>query len=148
MTTNIVLKSQNSMSYVSGKAVFKMNWATFLEDPNAEYLVSFSYITELTNTLDATDLYTLSLDNIGLLKTIQGGEYNSSTSTDIGWVKTEELHSAAAEHRLRADYCTNPPVSLVGRPTQDILEIALRDLTGTLMQKTPQFVLFLRFEKK
>lgn len=146
MTTNIVLKSQNSMSYVSGKAVFKMNWATFLEDPNAEYLVSFSYITEVDATLNEDDLYVLSLDNIGILKNIQGGEYNSSTSTEIGLIYSEEPHSSHA--RLRAEYSTNPPVSLVGRPTQDILEISLRDLTGALMQKTPQFVLFLRFEKK
>jgi hypothetical protein len=145
MTTNIVLKSQNSMSYASGKAVFKMNWATFLEDPNSEYLVSFSYISEVNNTLDEDDLYVLSLDNIALLKNIQGGQYNSSTSTEIGIIYSEEPHSSHT--RLKADHSTNPPVTLYGRPTQDILEISLRDLTGTLMQKTPQFVLFLRFEK-
>ena len=60
MTTNIVLKSTNSMSYASGKATFKMNWATFLEDPNSEYLVSFSYITEVDATLNEDDLYVLS----------------------------------------------------------------------------------------
>lgn len=145
MTTNIVLKSTNSMSYASGKATFKMNWATFLEDPNAEYLVSFSYITEVDATLNEDDLYVLSLDNIALLKNIQGGEYNSTTSTEIGLIYSEEPHSSHA--RLRAEHSTNPPVTLYGRPTQDILEISLRDLTGTLMQKTPQFVLFLRFEK-
>jgi hypothetical protein len=147
MTCNLVLKSEDSISYAAGKAKFKMNWAQFLADADAEYKVTFSFITELTINLDADDLYILALDNIGTLKTIQGGEFNSSITKEIGWVKPEELHAAGAEHRLTASFTDNPPVNLVGRPTQDILEIAFRDLTGVLVQKTPQFVLFLRFEK-
>ena len=148
MTTNLVLRSQNSLSYASGVAKFKVFWNQFLEDPYAEYLVSFSFITELTIDLDSADLYTLSLDNIGTtMKNIEGGNLNSGTSREIGWVKTEELHAGGAEHRLRADYTSNPPVNIVGRPNSNILEVAFRDLDGVLSAKTPQFLLFLRFEK-
>jgi len=146
MTTNLVLRSQNSMSYASGKAQFKVHWAQFLEDPRGEYLVSFSFISEVNNTLDETDLYVLSLDNIGTtLKNIEGGNYNSATSREIGFILSEEPHSSHA--RLRADYAFNPPVNIVGRPDADVLEVSFRDLTGALSAKTPQFVLFLRFEK-
>tara|TARA_R110000751_G_scaffold10751_2_gene38857 strand:+ start:761 stop:1138 length:378 start_codon:yes stop_codon:yes gene_type:complete len=124
-----------------------MNWAQFLADSDAEYKVSFSFITDADSTLAQTDLYVLALDNIGTLKTIQGGEYNSSITKQIGYVFPTKEPSSAPHARLRCDFSTNPPVNLIGRPTQDILEIALRDLTGTLLQKTPQFVLFLRFEK-
>ena len=143
MTCNVVLKSEDSISYASGKAKFKMNWAQFLAD--AEYKVSFSFITEVDANIDEDDLYILALDNIGTLKTIQGGALNSSIGKEIGIIYSEEPHSSHA--RLKADFSTNPPVNLIGRPTQDILEIAFRDLTGTLLAKTPQFVLFLRFEK-
>lgn len=146
MTTNLVLRSQNSMSYASGKAQFKVHWAQFLEDPRGEYLVSFSFITEVNNTLNETDLYVLSLDNIGTtLKNIEGGNYNSATSREIGIIYSEEPHSSHA--RLRADYSTNPPVNIVGRPDADVLEVSFRDLDGNLSAKTPQFLLFLRFEK-
>jgi len=147
MSVNVVLKSSDSISYGSGKAIFKMNWGSFMTDTDAEYKVSFSFITELTNALASSDLYVLDLGNIGILKCIQGGQYNSSITNQLGWVLPEELHAGGAEHRLRASYTDNPPATLVGRPTQDILEINFRDLTGTLSQKTPQFVLFLRFEK-
>lgn len=145
MTCNLVLKSSDSISYASGKAKFKMNWAQFLADADVEYRVSFSFITEVDATLNQDDLYVLALDNIGTLKTIQGGEFNSSIGKEIGMIYSEEPHSSHS--RLRAEFSTNPPVNLIGRPTQDILEIAFRDITGTLLAKTPQFVLFLRFEK-
>jgi len=146
MTTNLVLKSQNSLSYASGVAKFKVFWNQFLEDPYAEYLVSFSFMSEVNNTLDETDLYALSLDNIGTtFKNIEGGELNSGTSREIGLIYSEEPHSSHA--RLRADYSTNPPVNIVGRPNANILEVAFRDLDGVLSAKSPQFVLFLRFEK-
>ena len=146
MTTNLVLKSQNSLSYASGVAKFKVFWNQFLEDPYAEYLVSFSFISAVDATLNEDDLYTLSLDNIGTtFKNIEGGDLNSGTSRDIGLIYSEEPHSSHA--RLRAEYSTNPPVNIVGRPNANILEVAFRDLDGVLSQKTPQFVLFLRFEK-
>ena len=147
MTCNLVLKSDDSISYASGKAKFKMNWAQFLADADAEYKVSFSFITDTDSTLAQTDLYVLALDNIGTLKTIQGGEFNSSITKQIGIIYPTKLPANAPHARLFAEHSTNPPVNLVGRPTQDILEIGFRDLTGTLLQKTPQFVLFLRFEK-
>jgi hypothetical protein len=148
MTTNLVLKSANAMSYAGGKAQFKVSWAQFLEDPRGEYLVSFSFISEHTNALDEGDIFTLELTNIGsTLKNIEGGNFNSGTSRDIGFIFVDELHSAGAEHKLQANYHTNPPVNIVGRPDSDILEVSFRDLTNTLTAKTPAFVLFLRFQK-
>jgi len=147
MTCNIVLKSTDSISYASGKAKFKMNWAQFLADADAEYKVTFSFITETDSTLTQDDLYVLALDNIGTLKTIQGGEFNSSIGKEVGLIYPTKEPASAPHARLFSQYNTNPPVNLIGRPTQDILEVAFRDLTGTLLQKTPQFVLFLRFEK-
>ena len=145
MTTNLVLKSQNSLSYASGVAKFKVFWNQFLEDPYAEYLVSFSFMSAVDAGLNEDDLYVLGLDNVGNLKNIQGGNTSSSNTKDIGYLYPEEPHSSHA--RIRAEYSTNPPVTLIGRPTQDIFDLTFRDLTGTLSQKTPQFVCFLRFEK-
>jgi hypothetical protein len=136
MSINLVLNSSDSISYVSGSAQFKVHWASFLSDHDAEYKVSFSFITELTLNLNADDLYTLHLDNIGTLKCINGGDTSSSITKAIGWVKTEELHAGGAEHRLRSDFCTNPPADLVGRPNEDLLTVSFRDLDGILMQKT------------
>ena len=148
MTTNLVLKSANAMSYASGKAQFKVSWAQFLEDPRGEYLVSFSFISEHSNALGEGDIFTLELTNIGsTLKNIEGGNFNSGTSRDIGFIFVDELHAAGAEHKLQANYHTNPPVNIVGRPDSDILEVSFRDLTNTLTAKTPAFVLFLRFQK-
>ena len=148
MTTNLVLKSANAMSYASGKAQFKVSWAQFLEDPRGEYLVSFSFISEHSNALGEGDIFTLELTNIGsTLKNIEGGNFNSGTSRDIGFIFVDELHAAGAEHKLQANYNTNPPVNIVGRPDSDILEVSFRDLTNTLTAKTPAFVLFLRFQK-
>ena len=146
MSINLTLNSSDSISYAGGKAQFKVHWSQFLDDPDATYKVSFSFISAVDQTIDETDLYTFHLDNIATLKTIQGGEYNSGTSKAIGYIYAEEPHSSHA--RLRAEACTNPPVDLIGRPNEDILDISFRDLDGVLLQKTPQFVLFLRFEKK
>ena len=147
MTTNLVLNSSNSISYASGKATWRVNWAQFLEDPRAEYLVSFSFISEVNGTLDENDLYVLEFTNVGTtIKAIEGGDYNSGTSRFVGFIYSEEPHSSHA--RLRAEYSTNPPVTIVGRPDNDVLEISFRDLDGVLSAKTPQFVLFIRFEKK
>lgn len=147
MTTNLFLKSSDSLYYSAGRARFKVNWGQFLNDPQAEYKVSFSFITESTNTLDHTDLYTVSLETIGsTLKMIKGGQTNSSIVQEIGYVLSEDSHGGA-EARLRAEFSTNPPVNLASRPTADILEVAFRDETGALSSKTPAFLLFLRFEK-
>ncbi len=145
MTTNLVLKSTDSISYASGRAQFRVSWAQYLDDPDAHYLVSFSFITEVNVALNEDDLYVLGLDNVGNLKNIQGGNTSSSNTKDIGFIYSEEPHSSHA--RLRAEYSSNPPVTLIGRPTQDIFDLTFRDLTGALSAKTPQFVCFLRFEK-
>jgi hypothetical protein len=146
MSVNLVLNSSDSISYASGRAQFKVHWSQFLDDPDATYKVSFSFITAVDANLDENDLYTLHLDNVATLKNISGGEYNSGTSKAIGFVYSEEPHSSHA--RLRAEFSTNPPVDLVSRPNEDILNVSFRDLDGVLLQKTPQFILFLRFEKK
>ena len=146
MTLNLVLNSSDSISYASGRAQFKVHWSMFLDDPDATYKVSFSFISAVDATLDENDLYTMHLDNIATLKSISGGEYNSGTSKAIGFIYSEEPHSSHA--RLRAEASTNPPVDLIGRPNEDILRVSFRDLDGVLLQKTPQFVCFLRFEKK
>jgi len=146
MSVNLVLKSSDSISYASGKCSFLVKWAQFLDD-HQKYKVSFSFISEHSNTIDEGDIFTLELSNIGTtLKNIRGGETTSTTSREIGFIYVDELHSAGAEHKLQANFNTNPPVDLVGRPNQDLLEISFRDLTGALTAKTPNFVLFLRFE--
>ena len=66
MTCNLVLKSDDSISYASGKAKFKMNWAQFLADQDAEYKVTFSFISDTDANLDQSDLYVLDLDVFGL----------------------------------------------------------------------------------
>ena len=147
MTTNLVLKSNDSLFYSAGRARFKVNWGQFLDDPRAEYKVSFSFITESSTDLDHTDLYTLSLDVTGsTLKMIKGGETNSSCVQDIGIVYSEDTHGGGLAH-LKADFSTNPPVNLASRPTADIFEVSFRDTTGSLSAKSPPFMLFLRFEK-
>jgi len=145
MTTNLVLKSSDSLAYTAGRAQFRVSWAQYLDDPDAQYLVSFSFITAVDAALNEDDLYVLGLDNVGTLKNIQGGNTSSSNTKDIGYLYPEEPHSSHA--RIRAEYSTNPPVTLCGRPTQDIFDLTFKDITGALSAKTPAFVCFLRFEK-
>jgi|DEB0MinimDraft_10_1074344.scaffolds.fasta_scaffold130687_2 hypothetical protein len=148
MSFNVVLRSADSISYASGKAQFKVHWGQFLTD-GAKYKLSFSFISEVVATLDHTDLYELHLDNIGATpKMIAGGDRNSSTSMAVGFIYSEEPHStgASADARLRAEYSTNPPVDLLGRPDLDVCTVSFRDITGALSAKTPAFTLFLRFE--
>ena len=145
MSVNLVLKSSDSISYASGKASFVVKWAQFLTTEHQHYKLSFSFITEVDGNLNEDDLYVLSLDNIGTtLKNLRGGQSTSTTSREVGFIYSEEPHSSHA--RLRAEFSSNPPVDLVGRPNQDLLEISFKDITGTLMEKTPAFVLFIRFE--
>lgn len=145
MTTNLVLKSSDSLAYTAGRAQFRVSWAQYLDDPDAQYLVSFSFITAVDPALNEDDLYVLGLDNVGTLKNIQGGNTSSSNTKDIGYLYPEEPHSSHA--RIRAEYSTNPPVTLIGRPSQDIFDLTFKDITGALSAKTPAFVCFLRFEK-
>jgi len=144
MSFNVVLRSADSISYASGKAQFKVHWGQFLTD-GAKYKLSFSFISAVDAALNEDDLYELHLDNIGATpKMIAGGNTSSSTSMAVGFIYSEEPHSSHA--RLRAEYSTNPPVDLLGRPDLDVCNVSFRDITGSLSAKSPEFTLFLRFE--
>lgn len=144
MSFNLVLSTSDSISYSLGVAQFKVHFAQFLTE-GQKYKVTFSFLSEVDATLDESDLYTFHLDNIGTtIKAIKGGNTSSSTTTAIGVLRSEEPHSSHA--RLRADACDNPAVDIIGRPDQDIIQISIRDLNGTLAAKTFPWVAFLRFE--
>ena len=144
MTTNLYLNSNNALSYTAGKAIFKVSWVQYLSN-HQNYKVSFSFMSVVDANLDEDDLYVLSIENSGtIFKQIAGGSNSSSTSTNLGIIYSEEPHSSHA--RLRANYNDNVPIDLCGRPDQDLLEIAFRDVSGALSVKNPQFLLFLRFE--
>ena len=144
MTTNLYLNSANALSYAGGRAKFKVSWVQYLSN-HQNYKVSFSFITAVDANLDEDDLYVLSIENPGtVFKQIAGGANSSSTSTNLGIIYSEEPHSSHA--RLRANPSDNVPIDLCGRPNEDLLEIAFRDVSGVLSGKTPQFILFLRFE--
>jgi hypothetical protein len=144
MSFNLVLNSNDSMYYAGGVARFKVHFGQFMSEAQ-KYKVSFSFISEVSQALDEDDLFSFNLDNIGAqLKNIGGRQYNSSTSTNIGFILSEEPHSSHV--RLRANHSSNPPVDLIGRPDQDILQISFRDLSQALVAKTPQFVAHIRFE--
>lgn len=144
MTTNLYLNSNNALSYTSGKATFKVSWVQYLSE-HQNYKVSFSFMSVVDANLNEDDLYVLSIENPGtVFKQIAGGANSSSTSTNLGIIYAEEPHSSHA--RLRANSSDNVPIDLCGRPDQDLLEIAFRDVSGVLSVKDPQFLLFLRFE--
>ena len=82
--------------------------------------VTFSFISDTDSTLAQSDLYVLALDNIGTLKTIQGGEFNSSIGKELDIIYPTKEPASAPHARLFSQYNTNPPVNLIGRPTQFI----------------------------
>ena len=144
MTTNLYLNSNNALSYTAGKATFKVSWVQYLSE-HQNYKVSFSFMSVVDTNLNEDDLYVLSIENPGtIFKQIGGGAISSSSSTNLGIIYAEEPHSSHA--RLRANCNDNVPIDLYGRPDQDLLEIAFRDVSGVLSVKNPQFLLFLRFE--
>ena len=144
MTTNLYLNSNNALSYTAGTAIFKIAWVQYLSN-HQNYKVSFSFMSVVDANLNEDDLYVLSIENPGtVFKQIAGGSNSSSTSTNLGIIYSEEPHSSHA--RLRANYNDNVPIDLCGRPDQDQLQIAFRDVSGALSVKNPQFLLFLRFE--
>lgn len=150
MSINLVLNSRKSLSYASGVATFFVNWSQFFEDdPYCKYNVSFSFSTEIDNTLDEDDIYTIGLDNLGsTMRTITSiGQFgNGSTSSNtIGVVFPENINGANI--RLVSHYNDNPPCTIMGRPNENLLEVSFKDLTQVLSQKTPQFIMILRFEK-
>ena len=144
MSFNLVLSSSDSIYYATGIAQFKVHFGQFLTEAQ-KYKVTFSFISEVDNTLNETDLYTFHLDNIGTtIKAIKGGNTSSSTTTAIGILRSEEPHSSHA--RLRADFSSNPPVDIIGRPDVEVIQVSIRDLNGTLTAKTFPWVAFIRFE--
>jgi len=147
MTTNLYLNSANALSYAGGKAVFKVSWVQYLSE-HQNYKVSFSFITSTDSSLTQDDIYLLSIENPGsVFKQIAGGGANSSSSsTNLGFIYVTKTPDSAPHARLMSEHNTNPPIDILGKPNEDLLEIAFRDVSGTLSGKTPQFVLFLRFE--
>jgi len=147
---NLILNSRKSLSYSQGVCKFFVNWNQFFEsDPNAKYNVSFSFSTEIDNTLDQDDIYTISINNFGsLMRTITSiGQFGvgSTSSNVIGIVYPENI--TGANIRLVAHAHDNPETTIYGRPHDNIIEVQFNDLTNVLSQKTPQFIMNLRFEK-
>ena len=151
MSINLVLNSDNSLFYNAGLARFFVNWSQFFEDDsNAKYNMSFSFSSKPDSTVDDTDLFVVAFDNLGsTLKTItpigQNG-VGSTSSTIMGIIKPERVQSAS-NNRLIADYSTNPPVTIWGRPSENLLEVSFKDLEDVLANKEPHFVMIVRFEK-
>ena len=151
MSINLVLNSDNSLFYNAGLARFFVNWSQFFEDDShAKYNMSFSFTSKPDSSVDDDDLYVVAFDNLGsTLKTItpigQNG-VGSTSSTVMGIVKPERVQSAS-ENRLIADYTMNPPVTIWGRPTENLLEVSFKDLDNVLANKEPHFVMIVRFEK-
>lgn len=151
MSINLVLNSDNSLFYNAGLARFFVNWSQFFEDDShAKYNMSFSFTSIPDASVDDDDLYVVAFDNLGsTLKTItpigQNG-VGSTSSTIMGIVKPERVQNSA-ENRLIADYTMNPPVTIWGRPTENLLEVSFKDLDNVLANKEPHFIMIVRFEK-
>tara|TARA_Y100000114_G_scaffold157164_1_gene187640 strand:- start:4346 stop:4819 length:474 start_codon:yes stop_codon:yes gene_type:complete len=150
MSINVVFKSPKSLSYISGQAEFFVNWNNFFPEDESycEYSLSFSYISQSSSSLAETDLYALEVDvgtSLQILGTSDTNQ-NANAGTDIiiGMVKPEKV---GTNFRMVSDYLDNPPVLVKGRPSNNMVKITLKDLTGTISQKNPQFLCILRFEK-
>jgi hypothetical protein len=160
MSINLVLHSTDAISYANGTAEFYVNWNNFYEDdPYCSYNLSFSFQTEMvTNAvLTATDLYSLNLENFGTtFRTIEGAgtDGNSNNSLSLGFLETREQHlnqnyNSNLLRTLVAYHSTNPPVTIQGRPNSSMIQVTLRDFSKAKAPATltPEFMLFLRFEK-
>jgi len=151
MSINLVLNSDNSLFYNAGLARFFVNWSQFFEDDShAKYNMSFSFMSKPDATVDDDDLFVVAFDNLGAtLKTItpigQNG-VGSTSSTVMGLIKPERVQNAS-NNRLIAEYSTNPPVTIWGRPSENLLEVSFKDLDDVLANKEPHFVMIVRFEK-
>jgi hypothetical protein len=152
MSINLVLHSTDAISYAYGTAEFYVNWNNFYEDdPYCSYNVSFSFQTEATNHIDADDLYSLNLENFGTtFRTIEGAgtDGNSNNSLSLGFIQPREVHSSS-NIQLVAYHSSNPPVTIQGRPNSSMIQVTLRDFSKAKAPAslTPEFMLFLRFEK-
>jgi hypothetical protein len=150
MSINLVLKSSKALNYINGVADFFVNWNNFIPEDESycEYNLTFSYITNSHNVIDENDLYSLEVDlgtNLQILGSSDSNQNaNAGTENTIGYVRPDYNHNA---FRMRSDYTDNPPVTIKGRPSNNNVKISLRDLTGTISEKEPAFLLILRFEK-
>lgn len=151
MSINLVLNSDNSLFYNAGLARFFVNWSQFFEDDShAKYDMTFSFISIPDSTVDDEDLYVIAFDNLGsTLKTItpigQNG-VGSTSSTIMGIVKPERVQNSS-ENRLFSNYLDNPPVTIWGRPSENLLEVSFKDLDNVIANKEPHFVMIVRFQK-
>lgn len=160
MSINLVLHSTDAISYANGTAEFYVNWNNFYEDdPYCSYNVSFSFTTEMLDqdTISPTDLYSLNLENFGTtFRSIEGAgnDGNSNNSLSLGFLETREQHQNQAHNSnfkrtIVAYHYTNPPVTIQGRPNSSMIQVTIRDFSKAKAPATltPQFMLFLRFEK-
>ena len=152
MSINLVLHSTDAISYANGTAEFYVNWNNFYEDdPYCTFNLTFSFITDADNSIDANDLYSLNLENFGTtFRTIEGAgtDGNSNNSLSLGFIEPYEMHSSS-NRNLKAYYTSNPPVTIQGRPNSSMVQVTLRDFSKAKAPAslTPDFILFLRFEK-
>lgn len=150
MSINLVLKSSKALNYINGVADFFVNWNNFIPEDESfcEYNLSFSFITNSHSVIDEDDLYSLEVDlgtNLQILGSSDSNQNaNAGTENTIGYVRPDYNHN---HFRMRSDYQDNPPVTIKGRPSNNNVKISLRDLTGTISEKEPAFLLILRFEK-
>tara|TARA_R110000765_G_scaffold292274_2_gene387874 strand:+ start:2133 stop:2588 length:456 start_codon:yes stop_codon:yes gene_type:complete len=150
MSINLVLNSDNSLFYNAGLARFFVNWSQFFEDDShAKYDMTFSFASKPDATIDDDDLFVVQFDNLGsTLKTItpigQNG-VGSTSSTIMGIVKPEK--QTGSNNRLITHYLDNPPVTIWGRPNENLLEVSFKDLDNVLANKEPHFVMIVRFQK-
>jgi hypothetical protein len=151
MSFNLVLHSTDAISYENSVASYYVNWNNFYEDdPYCKYNVSFSFISDIDNGLTAGHIFSLNVESLGTtFQTIEGTNYSTSSNNSLalGFVEVAELHSAS-NRRLEALHSYNPPITITGRPQSNIIQIALRDFNkAKTFPATPDYMLFLRFEK-
>jgi hypothetical protein len=152
MSINLVLHSTDAISYAFGTAEFFVNWNNFYEDdPEAQYNISFSFITNTDDSIIPEDLYSLNIENLGTtFRTIEGTNTsgNSNNSLALGYVEPAKSESGA-DKLLKATFHTNPPVTIQGRPNNSLIKVSLRDFSKLKPQPdlTPAFMLFIRFQK-
>ena len=150
MSVNVVLKSSKALNYFNGVAEFFVNWNNFIPEDESycEYNLNFSFITNSSNTINEDDLYSLEVDlgtNLQIMGSSDSNQNaNAGTENTIGFVRPDYNQN---DFRMLSHAYDNPLVTIKGRPSNNNVKITLRDLTGTICEKEPAFLLILRFEK-
>ena len=158
MSVNVVLKSSKSLNYFNGVADFFVNWNNFIPEDESycEYNLTFSFITERNATNGNKDIYSLEVDlgtNLQIMGSSNSNQNaNAGTDNTIGFVQPNQLSdqvffNSFNSWSLLAEHNLNAPVTCKGRPSNNNVKITLRDLFGVITEKTPVFLLILRFEK-